>query len=162
VVSGTNFSRDWIRGFFATQCVDNYALFTCVFYWPPQDPEVGIPLTITLLIVLGYIVMGAIIFGIWEKWEFMEAAYYCFVTISTIGFGDLVPGTNGNSFGTAEVLILTVDGIYIVLGLAIVAMAFNLIQVGPRLLAAAFIRLPNICEQIKQSVLCMSVCFSGR
>jgi len=92
---------------------------------------VGIPLTVTLLIVLGYIVLGAIMFGVWESWEFMEAAYYCFVTISTIGFGDLVPGAASNSFSKADALILTVDGIYIILGLAIVAMAFNLIQVSP-------------------------------
>ncbi len=47
-----------------------------------------------------YIFMGALLFGVWEKWEPLEASYFCFVTISTIGFGDLVPGSA--NFETTE------------------------------------------------------------
>ncbi len=39
-----------------------------------------------------YIFLGALVFGVWEKWTSMEASYFCYITISTIGFGDLVPG----------------------------------------------------------------------
>ena len=90
------------------------------------------PLTVTLLVVFGYIMMGAAMFGVWENWGAMEAAYFCFVTISTIGFGDVVPGAASGAVSKGDAVILIIDGIYIVLGLAIVAMAFNLIQVSSR------------------------------
>jgi len=73
--------------------------------------------------------MGAAMFGVWENWEAMEAAYFCFVTIATIGFGDVVPGAAKGVVNQGDAIKMLVAGIYIVLGLAIIAMAFNLIQV---------------------------------
>jgi len=32
-------------------------------------------------------------FTLWEEWDYLAGCYFCFVTLSTIGFGDLVPGT---------------------------------------------------------------------
>ena len=38
-------------------------------------------------------VTGAFLFSFWETdWDYLEGSYFCFVTLSTIGFGDLVPG----------------------------------------------------------------------
>jgi hypothetical protein len=47
------------------------------------------------MVLLGltvYICLGAAVFAAWEEWSFLDGAYFCFVTLSTIGFGDLVPG----------------------------------------------------------------------
>jgi len=74
--------------------------------------------------------MGAAMFGVWENWEPMEAAYFCFVTISTIGFGDFVPGAAEGILQKGDALQMIIDGIYIVLGLAMISMAFDLIQVS--------------------------------
>ena len=82
-----------------------------------------------MLVISGYILLGAAIFGVWERWPAMDAAYFCFVTISTIGFGDMVPGAAEGVINSGDALRMLVDGVYIVLGLAIIAMAFNLIQV---------------------------------
>lgn len=50
-----------------------------------------VPLTVVLLMIVGYLSIGAVIFTNLENgWSFMSAAYFCFVTLATIGFGDLV------------------------------------------------------------------------
>ena len=39
-----------------------------------------------------FIVIPAIIFQAVEGWTYHEAWYYCFITLTTVGFGDFVPG----------------------------------------------------------------------
>jgi len=50
-----------------------------------------------------------------------------FVTLSTIGFGDLVPGWSdvGNAAGNIK---LSISSLYIILGLAVLSMSFNLMM----------------------------------
>ena len=51
---------------------------------------------LTLLVALGslvlYIAVGGGLFLLLEDWPFFESFYFCFVTMTTIGFGDFVPG----------------------------------------------------------------------
>lgn len=51
-----------------------------------------VPVYVSMVITLLYIVLGAVLFSEWEGWELSEAAYFCFITLATIGFGDFVPG----------------------------------------------------------------------
>lgn len=39
-----------------------------------------------------YIWGGATLFSVWEEWNMLDGSYFCFVSLSTIGFGDFVPG----------------------------------------------------------------------
>lgn len=56
------------------------------------DNTVTVPLTVCLLIIIGYILIGATIFGRWEDWKSLDGCYFCFISLSSIGFGDIVPG----------------------------------------------------------------------
>ncbi len=51
----------------------------------------NVPIWLSLLLVIAYIVWGAFIFQEWEGWSLLDASYFCFITLTTIGFGDLVP-----------------------------------------------------------------------
>ena len=93
-----------------------------------EDEKVSVPLTITMAVIGGYIFMGSLLFGVWEGWDWLTSAYYCFITISTIGFGDVVPGTSGFQTSADSWKMVAASG-YIVFGMAIMSMAFNLIQV---------------------------------
>lgn len=41
-----------------------------------------------------FFVVPMIVFQLHEGWTFSQAIYYCFITLSTIGFGDFVAGTS--------------------------------------------------------------------
>lgn len=46
---------------------------------------VSVPLTITILVVTGYILSGAVLFHFTDGFGLIESAYFCFVTLTTIG-----------------------------------------------------------------------------
>ena len=51
-----------------------------------------VPITINMVLIVFYLMMGAVIFSNWEGWDIGSSCYFSFVTLSTIGFGDMVPG----------------------------------------------------------------------
>ena len=53
--------------------------------------EVRVPIMVTLIFMLAYIFVGSVAFTYAEEWPVGTAIYFCFVTLSTIGFGDFVP-----------------------------------------------------------------------
>ena len=44
-----------------------------------------------LVFMFCYYSGGILIFQFWEDWTFIEGFYFCFITMTTIGFGDIVP-----------------------------------------------------------------------
>lgn len=88
--------------------------------------QVRVPIFVSLMLIALYIFGGAILFSEWENWPWLDGAYFCFITLSTIGFGDLVPGMRSDSVANQEKLILC--SFYLIFGLAIIAMCFDLMQ----------------------------------
>lgn len=83
-----------------------------------------VPFTLILLILGSYICIGTVIFSFWENWSIIDGAYFCFVTLSTIGFGDLIPK---KTFRGPDLQLFACCA-YLLLGLVLVAMSFSLLE----------------------------------
>lgn len=82
--------------------------------------KLDVPFPLMTLIVFAYISCAAAILPHWESHlDFEEAFYFCFITLTTIGFGDITL-QHPNFF-----LFLS---LYIVIGIEIVVIAFKLGQ----------------------------------
>ncbi|OWF47521.1 TWiK family of potassium channels protein 7-like [Mizuhopecten yessoensis] len=90
------------------------------------DSSITIPLTVTMVVIGTYIFGGAVLFGLWEGWDTLQSSYFCFITLSTIGFGDVVPGTDFDNPRAHAQLVL--GAIYVMFGMAILSMCFTLMQ----------------------------------
>ncbi|KAG2393466.1 hypothetical protein C9374_006997 [Naegleria lovaniensis] len=74
----------------------------------------GVTQIINIILLLGaYVVAVAAIFSYLEGWEYYDAFYYSFITLSTVGFGDLYPKTVGGKvlFGCFALIGLGLLGI---------------------------------------------------
>ena len=56
------------------------------------DDTDQMPVLPVFIFIIFYFVFGATIFSNWEGWTFLEGFYFSFITMTTIGFGDFVPG----------------------------------------------------------------------
>jgi hypothetical protein len=92
-----------------------------------DEDNITIPLTVTMGVIAFYIFVGSMLFGVWEQWAPLEASYFCFVTISTIGFGDFVPGSDNFEDPQTQINMI-LGAIYMLFGMAILSMCFSLIQ----------------------------------
>lgn len=84
------------------------------------------PVSVGIIMVILFIAGGAVLFSLWEDWNFFDGAYYSFITLSTIGFGDIVPGQAISDESSQEKLI--VCALYLLIGMALIAMCFKLMQ----------------------------------
>ncbi|KAJ0173155.1 hypothetical protein K1T71_011331 [Dendrolimus kikuchii] len=84
------------------------------------------PVFLCLAAIFTYIFFGALVLYQLEGWSPIDGIYFCFMSLSTIGFGHLAPGAtqkNGASTGTVWFC-----SIYIITGLALTAMCFNVLH----------------------------------
>lgn len=79
-----------------------------------------VPFVLILFIVFAYILFGGLILPIWEnQFKGFDPYYFCFITLTTIGFGDIIPNH-------PKYFMLT--SLFIIVGMAIMSMAFKLCQ----------------------------------
>ncbi|XP_075933461.1 potassium channel subfamily K member 18 [Anarhichas minor] len=79
-----------------------------------------VPFVLILFIMIAYISFGGFILPLWEnELKGFDPYYFCFITLTTIGFGDIVPNH-------PKYFMLT--SLFIIVGMAIMTMSFKLGQ----------------------------------
>ena len=76
----------------------------------------NLPISVAVTILIIYILLGACMYSIWEEWTYLEAIYFVFISLSTIGFGDVIP---------AHTNFFIISSLYIFIGLSLVSMCIN-------------------------------------
>lgn len=59
--------------------------------WEDELDKEDVPVFLVFIILLLYIAFGGVLFSVLESWTYVDAFYFSFVSLTTIGFGDLVP-----------------------------------------------------------------------
>jgi hypothetical protein len=68
--------------------------------------------------LIGMIALGTVAFKLLEEWTWIQSFYFSVVTLTTVGYGDLNPTTDGSRLFTA---------LYILSGVAIALAAMGII-----------------------------------
>lgn len=81
------------------------------------------PILLCFSMMIIYIVFGAAVLYRLENWPLIDGVYFCFMSLSTIGFGDMLPGLRRESNATTWFC-----SVYIMSGMTLTAMCFNVIH----------------------------------
>ncbi|XP_026754068.2 microtubule-associated protein futsch-like [Galleria mellonella] len=84
------------------------------------DDEFNLPVTVAVFILIIYIFIGAVCYSMWEDWDFFKSFYFVFISMSTIGLGDVVPD---------HPIFMMSSILYLIFGLAFTSMCINVVQV---------------------------------
>lgn len=72
---------------------------------------------ITAVIAISTLLTGAVFYHQVEKLNWLDAFYYCTITLTTVGYGDITPHTNAGKLFTI---------FYVLIGIGIIATFANL------------------------------------
>jgi len=98
-----------------------------------KEHVLKIKVSVMISAVLFWILAGTVVFHIVEDWSWIQSLYYSVVTLTTVGYGDVVPTTD---------LSRLVAVVYILFGVAI--MLASLTSIGRTLIENRPIRRFNI------------------
>ena len=85
---------------------------------PLSRPSVAAPTLICVFLLLGYISCSAVLVARIQAWSFANAFYFCFMTLLTVGQGNLSPNQ-------ASLLVCT---LYVFIGLILVSTCWHIFQ----------------------------------
>uniref|UniRef100_A0A8D2IZA3 Potassium two pore domain channel subfamily K member 3 n=2 Tax=Varanus komodoensis TaxID=61221 RepID=A0A8D2IZA3_VARKO len=93
-----------------------------------RRPEVSMAnmVTIGFFSCISTLCVGAAAFSYYESWTFFQAYYYCFITLTTIGFGDYVALQKEQALQTKPQYV-AFSFIYILTGLTVIGAFLNLV-----------------------------------
>lgn len=101
---------------FAKLFVRSFKLFRSIIYKSKVDDNFNVNIFTATFILFIYTGAGVLLYGITERWTTSESVYFIFVSLSTIGFGDILP-KNSKFF--------LLSSLYLFFGLAVYGMVIN-------------------------------------
>ncbi|KAH8299744.1 hypothetical protein KR044_005317 [Drosophila immigrans] len=86
------------------------------------DDEFNLPISVATLLLISYIIMGSVFYAfiLEPEWSLLSSFYFIFISMSTIGFGDMVP---------SDPFYMMFSMIYLIFGLALTSMFINVVQI---------------------------------
>lgn len=93
------------------------------FRWKNTEVSQTDLIVITLILSTIILTTGALLFSKFEGWKLLDALYYCFITLTTIGFGDFVAMQRDHN--NPEYIVLSL--LFIIIGLTVISAAMNLL-----------------------------------
>jgi voltage-gated potassium channel len=63
---------------------------------------------------LAFLLLGTLVYHWLEGWSYLEALYFCVITLATVGYGDLTPTT---PIGRLFTIVYVINGVVILLAL---------------------------------------------
>ena len=83
------------------------------------DDNFNLPPIVAITIAFLYTLLGAFMYTLWEKWSYLEAFYFTFISLCTIGFGDVIP---------AHPKYFLLTSVYLLIGLALLSMVIHVVM----------------------------------
>ncbi|XP_041972583.1 uncharacterized protein LOC121728458 [Aricia agestis] len=111
-----------------------------IISWQDTDSKLSMhglsilaPVLLCLSAIFIYIIVGALILYKLDDLSLVDGIYFCFMALSTIGFGSIIPGMsyttiNGVRYYTINSTVLWFCSAYTLTGLALTAMCFGVIH----------------------------------
>lgn len=95
-----------------------------------EEDSTRVPLIIIMGTIIGFIYGGGYLFLYLEEWDVVLGAYFVFISISTVGFGDYSPGTTdiGNGEIAKASRNIIIGTVFIVIGMSILGMVITTIS----------------------------------
>ncbi|CEF61912.1 Potassium channel subfamily K member 18 [Strongyloides ratti] len=95
-----------------------------------EEFEEGLPITLSIFILIFWITLCATVFTFFEEWTLWESLYFFFISLTTIGLGDITP--------THKVACM--NFLLIIMGLSVVSLSINIIQLQVEIIFAKIIK----------------------